>query len=74
MSIAASFLIKDLEAACRVLGIEAKLLTYRRQYYLYATQPSARLALVYPLERKLSNHGLAAPVSERSVSGWIVGV
>ncbi|MCP4981255.1 MAG: hypothetical protein GY935_12255 [Gammaproteobacteria bacterium] len=74
MSIAASFLIKDLEAACRVLGIEAKSLTYRRQYNLYATQPSAQLALVYTLERKLSNHGLATPASERSVSGRIAGV
>jgi TusA-related sulfurtransferase len=37
-------LVKDLEAACRIMGIETKMLRYGRQYFLYATKASGQQA------------------------------
>jgi TusA-related sulfurtransferase len=58
-------LVKDLEAACRIMGIETKMLRYRRQYFLYAVQTSVQQAVVYPIRQKLSNLETVASASNQ---------
>ena len=64
---------KDLEAACRIMGIETKLLRYGRQYFLYATKASVQQAIVYPIHKKIQNPETGVPVRDPPVTR-LVGI
>jgi TusA-related sulfurtransferase len=66
-------LVKDLEAACRIMGIEIKMLRYGRQYFLYATKASGQQAVVYPIRQKLQNPETGVPARAQPVTS-LVGI
>jgi len=74
----AKTLVKDLKAACRILGIESRILRYRRQYYLYATQTSVHSAMVYPIREfskddEISSAGESVCVRHPPANARMVG-
>ncbi len=64
-------LVKDLEAACRIMDIETKMLRYGRQYFLYATKASVQQAVVYPIHQKLQNPEIEVPASDQPVTSLV---
>lgn len=64
---------KDLEAACRIMGIETKMLRYGRQYFLYATKTSGQQAIVYPIYKKSRNSETGVPARDQPVTR-LVGI
>jgi len=66
-------LVKDLEAACRIMGIETKMLRYGRQYFLYTTKASCQQTVVYPIHQKLQNSETGTPARDQPVTG-LVGI
>ena len=66
-------LVKDIEAACRIMGIETKMLRYGRQYFLYTTKASCQQTVVYPIHQKLQNPETGVPARDHPVAS-LVGI